>query len=892
MIHRYLAGTLGLLILTLAVLAWRWRGEPGQQKWLPTILVGLVAFQSLLGMWTVTLLLKPLIVTAHLFGGMATLALLWWCLLRQGGHLRGLAAAPSLRAAAVVALVVLVGQIFLGAWTSSHYAALACPDFPTCHNQWWPETDFASAFTLWQGLGTNYEYGVLGFGAARDHSLDPSSRRGGNGDGAAIAGVTSLDRGPRGSALADAGVAVGGLCGFTARPGHRHGGRASAVTRGGGAQRRRGLAIIGGYDDLSRRIFDPLAGPAMSARPMDLALPRLSRRLGDYYELCKPRVVLLIVFTAMVGMFLATPGIVAWQPLVFGTVGIGLMAASAAALNQILDRAADARMARTRRRPLVLGHLAVFESSVFAFAFGALGMAVLYWLVNPLTAWLTLVTLVGYAGVYTLYLKRATPQNIVIGGAAGAAPPVLGWAAVTGTIHPHALLLFLIVFVWTPPHFWALAIERHREYAEVDIPMLPVTHGLDYTRTQVLLYTVLMVLVTLLPFVVGMSGWLYLLGALVLGGRFLYFAVRAQVRAPAWPGHEDLRLFHRLFDGYFRAAVGRSLHPPAGRLVVLTPPGTARPPPASFDAVYVAASGYEADLQAELRHRGAVVAATMDRLVFAYGLAGPAAWAQNTWLDPRELTAPSITAAARQLRAMQRNWHLHSVSHHRRARLIADRLPPIRFRPLVFPADPPAAPLGAWTLLGPDRLVAAQASSPFPDGEAAFVEDRSGPPNRAYLKLWEALTLARCRPAPGQRCLDLGAAPGGWTWVLARLGAQVLSIDRAHLAPAVTAWPGVTHRRGDAFRVVAEEVGSVDWIVSDLVAYPGRILALAEYWAQARPDAALCFTVKFQGASDLAVLDQFLAIPNSGLLHLAHNKRELTWLRLPAGPPPEARTAL
>lgn len=264
----------------------------------------------------------------------------------------------------------------------------------------------------------------------------------------------------------------------------------------------------------------------MSAHTANVGAPRVTRHLADYYELCKPRVVLLIVFTAIVGMFLATPGMVPWPALLFGTLGIGLMAAAAAAVNQIVDREADARMARTRKRPLVTGHLGMLESCSFALVIGGAGMAVLYWLVNPLTAWLTLVTLVGYAGIYTLYLKRATPQNIVIGGASGAAPPVLGWAAVTGSIDPNALLLFLIIFVWTPPHFWALAIDRQREYADVDIPMLPVTHGPAYTRTQVLLYTILMVLVTLLPFVVGMSGYLYLAGAAVLGGWFLYYAVR------------------------------------------------------------------------------------------------------------------------------------------------------------------------------------------------------------------------------------------------------------------------------------------------------------------------------------------------------------------------------
>jgi heme o synthase len=252
----------------------------------------------------------------------------------------------------------------------------------------------------------------------------------------------------------------------------------------------------------------------------------LRLRLREYYELCKPRVVMLITFTAIVGMFLATPGMVPMGVLLLGSLGITLMAASAAAVNQLLDRHVDARMARTCGRPLVTGTLTVVESLGFATALGTIGFAVLYVWINALTAWLTLATLIGYAGVYTLYLKRATPQNIVIGGAAGAAPPLLGWVAVTGTVDPHALLLFGIIFVWTPPHFWALAIERHKEYAQVGIPMLPVTHGLEFTRLQVLLYTVLLLVVSVLPFVFGMSGYLYLAGALALGAVFLYYAVR------------------------------------------------------------------------------------------------------------------------------------------------------------------------------------------------------------------------------------------------------------------------------------------------------------------------------------------------------------------------------
>lgn len=266
----------------------------------------------------------------------------------------------------------------------------------------------------------------------------------------------------------------------------------------------------------------------MSSPSSDAAANRspFAQRLTDYYELCKPRVVLLIVFTAMVGMFLATPGMVPISALVFGTLGIGLMAASAAAINQMIDVKADSRMSRTRKRPLVTGHLDMRRSALFALVIGVAGMAILMALVNALTAWLTLVALIGYAGIYTMYLKRATPQNIVIGGAAGAAPPVLGWAAVTGSVSAHALVLFLIIFIWTPPHFWALAIERHKEYAKVDIPMLPVTHGVEHTRTQILIYTVLLFLVSLLPFFTHMSGWLYLVCAVLLSGWFLVYAIR------------------------------------------------------------------------------------------------------------------------------------------------------------------------------------------------------------------------------------------------------------------------------------------------------------------------------------------------------------------------------
>ncbi len=246
----------------------------------------------------------------------------------------------------------------------------------------------------------------------------------------------------------------------------------------------------------------------------------------QYLELCKPRVVVLIVFTAVVGMFLAVPGWPPWNALLAGTLGIGLAASSAAAINHLLDHRIDARMNRTKRRPLASGKLTEGKVMIFAIILGILAMATLVIWVNSLTAMLTFLSLIGYAVVYTAWLKRATPQNIVIGGAAGAAPPILGWTAVTGTLDPQAMLLFLIIFVWTPPHFWALAIYRKEEYALVDIPMLPVTHGSSFTRLQILLYTILLVIVTTLPYLTHMSGLVYLAGVSVLNLGFMWYALR------------------------------------------------------------------------------------------------------------------------------------------------------------------------------------------------------------------------------------------------------------------------------------------------------------------------------------------------------------------------------
>ena len=248
----------------------------------------------------------------------------------------------------------------------------------------------------------------------------------------------------------------------------------------------------------------------------------------DFYELTKPKVVMLIVFTAVVGAVLAVPGWPGSVPLIIGSLGIGLAASSAAVINHVLDSRIDVLMSRTHNRPIAQGRLTDFQALSFAFVLCVLSMLMLWFIINPLTAVLTFASLIGYAIIYTVFLKRATPQNIVIGGAAGAAPPVLGWTAVTGEIHSDALLLFLIIFTWTPPHFWALAIAKIDDYERVGIPMLPVTHGEQFTRQHILLYTVLLLLVTILPYLTGMSGLIYLVAAIGLGIAFLYYAIRMQ----------------------------------------------------------------------------------------------------------------------------------------------------------------------------------------------------------------------------------------------------------------------------------------------------------------------------------------------------------------------------
>lgn len=244
----------------------------------------------------------------------------------------------------------------------------------------------------------------------------------------------------------------------------------------------------------------------------------------DYLELTKPKVVALLVLTAWVGMMLAVPGIPKLSTLITATLGIALLSAAAAAVNHVVDKTIDAQMARTYSRPVAKGRITTVQAATFAFSLATSGFVLLYFTVNALTAWLTLASLFGYAVVYTMFLKRATPQNIVIGGLAGAMPPLLGWTAVTGEVHSHALLLVMIIFAWTPPHFWALAIHRRDDYAKVNMPMLPVTHGIEFTKSVICLYTVLLFLVCLMPYLVGMSGAIYMLGSALLNLRFMQYA--------------------------------------------------------------------------------------------------------------------------------------------------------------------------------------------------------------------------------------------------------------------------------------------------------------------------------------------------------------------------------
>jgi 23S rRNA (cytidine2498-2'-O)-methyltransferase len=290
---------------------------------------------------------------------------------------------------------------------------------------------------------------------------------------------------------------------------------------------------------------------------------------------------------------------------------------------------------------------------------------------------------------------------------------------------------------------------------------------------------------------------------------------------------------------------------------------------------YLAPDGFVAELQREL---GDTVIGTHDRLVLAEGAPRDIAWVANVWRAPQRLAIASIGDAAKQLRAIQRNWALYSVEHHRRAALIVEKLPKVSAKPLAFGDAAPSAPLGSWTLLDNETLLASpDCSSPFPNGEANFIEDRA-PPSRAYLKLWEAFTLLGTRPKPGETCLDLGASPGGWSYVLGKLGARVIAVDKAPLDPSVLALPGVEQRQESAFALAPRDIGPVDWLFSDVICYPARLLRLVERWRASGLVRNFVCTIKFQGATDHETAAAFAALPGARVVHLHHNKHELTFL--------------
>jgi 23S rRNA (cytidine2498-2'-O)-methyltransferase len=301
------------------------------------------------------------------------------------------------------------------------------------------------------------------------------------------------------------------------------------------------------------------------------------------------------------------------------------------------------------------------------------------------------------------------------------------------------------------------------------------------------------------------------------------------------------------------------------------------PLPVSIRTAYLAAGGFAEELDYELGGADA----SHGRLLIAAGPSRSAAWAANVWLDPQEIAIASISDAAAKLRALQRNWAVYAPRLYRRAMLIQEQLPKVSAKPLIFGTPPPAAPLGSWTLLDAGTMLAAShCTSPFPNGEIHFVEDRGGPPSRAYLKLWEALTLIGRRPGPGEICLDLGSSPGGWSWALQQMGAQVVSVDKAPLAPEIARLPGIEHRQESAFALDPCTVGPVDWLFSDVVCYPARLLGLVERWLEAGTCRNFVCTIKFQDPTDHETARRFAAIPGSQLRHLFHNKHELTWSKI------------
>jgi len=521
MVHRYLATGVGGLIVVLAALAWldhrHHRRDPGSANnpqsghRLATFTLLWVCLQGAFGALTVTLKLYPAIVTLHLMGGLVLLVLLAVQTLRLSP--RGLVAdwptmSPTLRWWTWAAGWLLLLQIALGGWVSTNYAVLACTEFPRCQGSWWPPMAFEEGFQIWRHLGLRADGTPIAFSA--------------------LTAIHMVHR-------IGAAVVVPVLCGV-----------AFALWRTPGLQPQAkwlaGLVTLQVATGLSNIVLQwPLAAAVLHNGGAAGLLLTLTWALAgskahaagpltvwqQYHALTKPRVIQLIVFCALIGMVLAVPGtptvVHVWRALI-ACIGIYLVAGAAAAFNCLIEKGIDAKMKRTAWRPTAQGQLGDGQALAFSAALCATGSAILYFWVNPLTMWLTFATFVGYAIIYTVILKPLTPQNIVIGGASGAMPPVLGWAAMTADVQPQALILFLIIFVWTPPHFWALALYRVEDYRKSGLPMLPVTHGSEFTRLHILLYTFVLLAACLLPFVYGMSGWLYLVVATSLSAGFCVYA--------------------------------------------------------------------------------------------------------------------------------------------------------------------------------------------------------------------------------------------------------------------------------------------------------------------------------------------------------------------------------
>ncbi len=514
MIHRYFATAVGVLILTLAIDAWWPRRSASAvqrpSRKIASLTLVWVMMQGAFGALTVTMKLFPAIVTLHLLGGLVLLVLLTCQAVDQSRSLnlqKDIAVSGALRRGLWAGAGLLLVQVLLGGWVSTNYAVLACQQFPLCQGSWWPAMNFSAGFEIWRPLGLLADGQAIPFEA-----------------------LTAMHYAHR--LMAYAVLVVLGVLAVAMR-------RQGLQTQ---ARLMQWLLLLQLLTGVSNVVLDwPLLAAVLhtgGAAALSVTLawslcvsqaqaPAGLSRWQQFNALTKPRVIQLIVFCALIGMVLAVPGVPSGadvQRALLACLGIWLVAGAAAAFNCLVEKQIDARMKRTAWRPTAKGELRDPETLAFAALLCLVGSVILYVGVNPLTMWLTFATFVGYAVIYTVILKPLTPQNIVIGGASGAMPPVLGWAAMTGEVGPEALILFLIIFLWTPPHFWALALYRVEDYRKSGLPMLPVTHGNAFTRLQILLYTWMLMAACIMPYIYGMSGVFYLVVALLLSLGFCGYA--------------------------------------------------------------------------------------------------------------------------------------------------------------------------------------------------------------------------------------------------------------------------------------------------------------------------------------------------------------------------------